>query len=84
MKRLIVRAVDTISVLGVVLFLLGGLIGGYQAGEVLGAIVGLIVSFIFAASIFGALFVLLEMNENLRSARELLERQINTQGAGAD
>jgi len=84
MKRLIVRTVDTISVIGVILFLLGGLVGGYQAGEMIGAVVGLIVSFIVAASVFGALFILLEMNENLRSARQLLERQINAQGTGAD
>lgn len=75
MKRLIVGSIDTLSVAGVVVLLLVGAINGYLAGGFIGVLIGLIVAFVIAVIVFGALFVLLEMNDHLRAIRKSLEGQ---------
>ena len=73
MKRLIIGSIDILAVVGVVVVLLAGLINGYLAGGAIGAIIGLVVSFVIAVTVFGALFILLEMNDSLRAIRKSLE-----------
>lgn len=83
MKRLIVSSIEPLSAVVIVLMLMVGLIGGAGVGyhlggaalAVVGAILGVIAYFALAVLIFGALFILLEMDESLRAIRALLERQ---------
>jgi hypothetical protein len=80
MKRLIVGSIEALSTIVILLMLLGGLIGGMEQGHyagnaLLGAVVGLAMAFAAAVLVFGVLFILLEMNENLRAIRAALERQ---------
>jgi hypothetical protein len=82
MKRLIVQAVDALSVIGVLVLLVGGLVGGYQAGGGPGAIGGLLAAFVASIVIFGALFIFLEMNQALRDIRRLLESGAGARGSG--
>ncbi len=75
MKRIIVGTLDKIAVAAVILLLLAGLVIGWDAGEEVGAIGGLIVAFGVSVVIFGALFILLEMNASLLSILNILEKQ---------
>ena len=75
MKRLIVGSIEILSFILIVIFVLAGLISGFQGGGAVGAVAGFIVSFAAAVVVFGALFILLEMNESLRAIRRLLEAQ---------
>ncbi|MFI5022662.1 MAG: hypothetical protein ACHQRJ_13545 [Alphaproteobacteria bacterium] len=82
MKRLIVGSIQALSTIIIVLLLISGLIigaaAGYQHGAaaaVIGALLGLIASYVSACLIFGALFILLDIDDSLRAIRGLLERQ---------
>ena len=86
MKRLIIRSIQALSTIIIVLMLASGILSGaatgYEAGyslpalwAVLGAIVGLIVAYVVACLVFGALFILIDMDDSLRAIRELLERE---------
>ena len=75
MNRLIVGSIEILSFVLIVIFILVGLISGFQGGGAVGAVAGFVVSFAAAVVVFGALFILLEMNESLRAIRRLLEAQ---------
>jgi hypothetical protein len=74
-KRLIVGSIEMLSVILSVLSLLIGLFSGWAAAGLWGALGGLIVAFVGTIVIFGALFILLEMNESLRAIRQQLDAQ---------
>ena len=74
MKRLIVRTLEMFSVVAIILILVIGLGVGYARGNTEGAIVGLIIAFLLSVMTFGALFILLEMNQSLREIRDLLQK----------
>lgn len=73
MKRLVIGSIDTLAVVGVVLLLLAGAVNGFLAGGVIGGVIGLLVGFLIAVLVFGALFILLEMNDNLRAMRKSMD-----------
>jgi hypothetical protein len=74
MKHLIVQTVEKLSIALVCLVLFVGLISGYTDNGVGGAILGLVGAFLFSVFFFGILFILLEMNESLRSIRQQLSK----------
>ncbi len=82
MKRLIVKCVEIVSYIGFFAFIIGGASGGYQRvadlggiKPVWGALLGAILGFIAAIIVFGVLFLLLDIADNTRRTRELLERR---------
>jgi hypothetical protein len=82
MKLFIVRCLEIISYIGFFAFIIGGASGGYQraldiggAPPVLGLVIGTVVGFVAAVIVFGVLFLLLDIADNTRRTRELLERR---------
>jgi divalent metal cation (Fe/Co/Zn/Cd) transporter len=82
MKRFIVRCVEIISYLGFFVVIIAGASGGYRrvadlggAQPVWGAVLGAILGFVAAVIVFGVLFLLLDIADNTRRTRELLERR---------
>ena len=78
MKRFIVRCVEIVSYLGFFAFIIGGASGGYQRVADLGGIKpvwGALLGFVLAVIVFGVLFLLLDIADNTRRTRELLERR---------
>ena len=80
MKRFIVKCVEIISYLGFFAFIIGGASGGYQRvadlggiKPVWGALLGAILGFVLGVIVFGVLFLLLDIADNTRRTRELLE-----------
>lgn len=76
-KRLIIGALDVLSSLLAVLMLLAGTVIGGRAGAVegaaiVGAVAGFLISFVVVMIMFGTLFLLLEINGNLRAIRTAL------------
>jgi hypothetical protein len=74
MKQMIVQSLEMLSSALFILVIVIGFLGGAVNGGFLGAIVGLIVAGVWAVIAFGILFLLLEMNENLRAIRGQLDR----------
>ena len=74
MKDFIVNSLELISKVAFVLLVAAGFFAGAGTGRPGGAIVGLIGAFVVGVVFFGVLFVLLEMNENLRAIRKSLEQ----------
>ena len=82
MKLFIVRCVEIISYIGFFAFIIAGASGGYQRvadlggiKPVFGAALGGLLGFVLAVIVFGVLFLLLDIAENTRRTRELLERR---------
>jgi hypothetical protein len=82
MKRFIVRCVEVISYIGFFIVIIAGASGGYQRvadlsgmQPVWGAVLGAIMGFVVAVIVFGGLFLLLDIADNTRRTRELLERR---------
>jgi hypothetical protein len=82
MKRFIVRCVEIFSYLGFFAFIIAGASGGYRRVADLsgmqpfwGAVLGAILGFVVAVIVFGGLFLLLDIADNTRRTRELLERR---------
>ena len=84
MKFFIVKSLEVICYLGFFGFILGGAAGTYyQTAATMGgavrAVVALVVGatfgFIAAVIVFGTLFLLLDIADNARRTRELLERR---------
>jgi hypothetical protein len=74
MKQMIVQSLEMLSSALFVLVIVIGFLGGAMSGGFMGAIVGLIVAAVWAVIAFGIIFLLLEMNENLRAIRGQLDR----------
>jgi hypothetical protein len=82
MKRFIVRCVEVLSYVGFFAFIVAGASGGYQrvadlggVKPVWGAVLGAVLGFIAAIVVFGMLFLLLDIADNTRRTRELMERR---------
>jgi len=84
MKRFIVRCVEIVSYIGFFAFIIAGASGGYQRAidiggggvqPVWGMVIGGILGFVLAVIVFGVLFLLLDIADNTRRTRELLERR---------
>lgn len=84
MKVFIVKALEIISYLGFFGFIVAGAAGTYyqtlieSANPVrtaVAAVVGAVIGFISAVIVFGFLFLVIDIADNARRARELLERR---------
>ena len=74
MKDLIINSLELLCKIGVILLLLSGVIGGALTGNPFVAIAGLVVAFIASTIIFGILFLLIDINDNLRALRYAVEK----------
>ena len=82
MKLFIVKCVEIVSYIGFFAFIIAGASGGYQrvsdlggTKPVWGIVLGAILGFVLAVIVFGVLFLLLDIADNTRRTRELLERR---------
>ncbi len=74
MKNLIINSLEVLCKIGVGLMLIGGLAAGLMTGNPFVAIAGLVVAFIVSTFLFGLLFLLIEINENMRALRYAVEK----------
>ncbi|HEX9321559.1 MAG TPA: hypothetical protein VF913_05485 [Xanthobacteraceae bacterium] len=82
MKLFIVRCLEIFSYIGFFAFIVAGASGGYQrvsdlggAQPIWGMMLGAIIGFVLAVIVFGVIFLLLDIADNTRRTRELLERR---------
>ncbi|MGB9152069.1 MAG: hypothetical protein WCD70_03170 [Alphaproteobacteria bacterium] len=76
MKDLIINSLELLCKIGVVLLVLFGAgFGWLLTGNPFIAIAGLVGAFIASVIIFGLLFLLIDINDNIRAIRYLLEKQ---------
>lgn len=84
MKVFIVKSLEAICYLGFFSFILGGAAGTYYqtmttTGDAVRTAValaiGAVIGFIVAVIVFGSLFLLIDIADNARRTRELLERR---------
>ncbi len=74
MKDLIINSLEVLCKIGVVLMLLSGLGAGLLTGNPFMAIAGLVVAFIASTVIFGLLFLLIDINDNIRELRYIVQK----------
>jgi hypothetical protein len=73
-QRFIVAWLETLCLIGFGLSVLAAMIAGYNAAGGTGLVVGLIFGFLSSVVFFGAIFVLLEINRNIRALRQEVEQ----------
>ena len=74
MKDLIINSLELLCKIGVFLMLASGFGFGVMTGNPFVAIAGLIVSFVASTIIFGLLFLLIDINDNIRKLRYTVEK----------
>jgi hypothetical protein len=74
MKDLIINSLEVLCRICVILMLLCGLGAGLLTGNPFMAMAGLVVAFIAATIIFGLLFLLIDINDNIRKLRYTVEK----------
>ena len=75
MKDLIINSLELLCKIGVVLLLISGTGFGLMTGNPYIAIAGLVIAFIASTIIFGLLFLLIDINDNMRAIRYELEKR---------
>ena len=81
MKLFVIKALEVVSIIGFFLFIIGAGAAGYQSAEqqffnpVIGAFIGLLFGFIAAVVTFGMIFLVMDIADNARRSRELLEQR---------
>jgi hypothetical protein len=88
MKRLVIRSLELFASFGFVLTILGFAISGYSRAAwgwsygwggfghpLLGLVFGAVTGFIVATLVFGALFLVIDIADNARRTRELIEAE---------
>lgn len=88
MKRFIIRTLEAISYLALVAFIFAGAGGGFHRAAMaehfgvgrieplVAAAIGGIVGFLAFCVVFGVVFALIEIADNTRRTRELIEAQV--------
>ena len=74
MKDLIINSLEMLCKIGVILLLLAGGGIGFLTGNPFVALAGLIIAFVISTFLFGLLFLLLDINDNLRALRYQVEK----------
>ena len=74
MRDLIVNSLELLCKIGVFLFIIAGTGAGILTGNPYAVICGLVASFIISTIVFGLLFLLIDINDNIRAVRYLLEK----------
>ncbi len=75
MKDLIINSLEVLCKIGVLLLLIAGAGLGGSTGNPYMAIAGLVLAFIASIIIFGLLFLLIDINDNIREIKYLLEKK---------
>ena len=81
MKFFVIKALEVVSVIGFFLVIFIGTVAGYQQADlqfqnpILGASFGLLVGFVAAVVTFGMIFLVMDIADNARRTRELLEQR---------
>ena len=89
MKLFVIKALEVVSIIGFFLFIIGAGVAGYVGADVasyeseaqqalnpvIGALVGLFFGFIAAVVTFGMIFLVMDIADNTRRARELLQQR---------
>ena len=75
MKDLIINSLELLCKIGVIMMLMSGAAFGLMTGNPYVAIAGLVLAFIASTIIFGLLFLLIDINDNIRAIRYLLEKR---------
>ena len=74
MKDLIVNSLEVLCKIGVVLLTLSGLGIGLMTGNPFVAIAGMVIAFVASVVVFGILFLLIDINDNIRLLRYQVEK----------
>lgn len=74
MKDLIINSLELLCKIGVVLLLACGLGAGILVGNPFVALAGLIIAFVISVFLFGLLFLLIDINDNIRRLRYTVEK----------
>ena len=86
MKLFVIKALEVVSVIGFFLFIIAAAAAGYQSAvqeyvnPVIGAGIGLLFGFVAAVITFGMIFLVMDIADNARRARELLEQRSGSTG----
>ena len=75
MRDLIVNSLELLCKIGVFLLVAAGTGFGLMTGNPFVAILGLVVSFVVSTVVFGLLFLLIDINDNIRAVRYALEKR---------
>jgi hypothetical protein len=74
MKDLIINSLELLCKIGVVLMCVCGFGFGVATGNPFVALAGLVISFVASTVIFGLLFLLIDINDNIRKLRYVVEK----------
>ncbi|MDE1900822.1 MAG: hypothetical protein KGI37_04145 [Alphaproteobacteria bacterium] len=74
MKDLIINSLELLCKIGVFLLLACGLGAGILVGNPFVALAGLIIAFVISVFLFGLLFLLIDINDNIRRLRYTVEK----------
>jgi hypothetical protein len=66
LKKFVLNAVESLSGVGFVIVILYSAISGASSGGFFGFLGGIIIGFIAAIIIFGIIFLLMDINENIK------------------
>lgn len=88
MKTFVVKTLEVIAVVGFVIVVTGAALTGYQRAAwayefgygfagmpLLGLVMGAVVGFVIAVLIFGLIFLLMDIADNTRRTREVIEAE---------
>ena len=73
MKELIVGSLELISKIAIIIMIVLGFLGGLSTGKTWNAFIGASIAFVAGVVVFGVIFVLLEINTNIRAIRKHFE-----------
>ena len=81
MKLFVIKSLEVVSIIGFFLFIIASGAVGYQSAvqnffnPVIGGVLGLLFGFVAAVVTFGLIFLVMDIADNTRRARELLEQR---------
>lgn len=83
--RMVVSFIDGLLNCVSVVLLLAGTCGGWYLGQtqdhgILGATAGFLLAFLFVSIIFGMIFIVLDINNNLKTISENIEKLVSKSG----
>lgn len=93
MKQFVVKSLEVLASIGFVLVIIFGAIGGYRralwamhfedlgfGGPIIGLVIGAAGGFVLAVVVFGVLFLVMDIADNARRTRELIEAEAARHG----
>ena len=74
MRDLIINSLEVLCKIGVFIMIVAGTLAGLWTGNPFVAIAGFVLSFLLSVIIFGIIFLLIDINHNLRELRYQVEK----------